>query len=118
MSIAYDAIPILTDAGGAATVYSTKPMDGELVMLRVAIGTLSAGAVDLTITDNVSGAAILTITNLAASTDFFPRGAAVNPSNAAITNSFVKIPVTGSIKVVVAQGGAAATGTVHCWVER
>jgi hypothetical protein len=118
MSIAYDAIPILTDGAGAATVYSTKPMDGELVMLRVTIGTLAAGAVDLTITDNASGVALLTISNLAASTDYYPRGAAVNPANSAITNSFVKIPVTGSIKCVVAQGGAAATGTLHTWVKR
>lgn len=114
----YDAIPILTNAGGAATVYSTQPMDGELMMLRVTIGTLAAGAVDLTITDDQSGAAILTITDLAASTDYYPRGAAVNPANAAITNSFVTIPVTGKIKCVVAQGGAAATGTLHCWVKR
>jgi len=118
MSIAYDAIPILTDGAGAATVYSTKPMDGELLALRVTIGTLASGAVDLTITDTTSGVALLSIANLAANTDYYPRGAAVNPANTAITNSFVKIPITGAIKCVVAQGGAAATGTLHCWVER
>lgn len=118
MSVWYDAIPILTDGAGAATVYSTMPMDGELMMLRVSIGTLAAGAVDLTITDDQSGAALLTISNLAGSTDYYPRGAAVNPANSAITNSFVMIPVTGKIKCVVAQGGAAATGTLHTWVKR
>jgi hypothetical protein len=118
VSIAYDAIPIVCDAAGAATVYSTKPMDGELIALRVTIGTLAGGAVDLTITDTTSGMALLTISNLAASTDYFPRGAAVNPANSAITNSFVKLPVTGAIKAVVAQGGNGGAGTLHCWVER
>ena len=118
MSIAYDAIPIVCDGAGAATVYSTVPMDGELVALRVTIGTLANGAVDLVITDSQSGMALLTISNLAASTDYFPRGAAVNPANSAITDSFVKLPVTGGIKAVVAQGGAAGAGTLHCWVER
>ena len=115
MSIKHTAIPILTNGSGAATVYSPTPVDGFLAAIRVQIGTLAAGATDLTITDDATGMALLTITDIAANTDYYPRGAAVSPANAAITNSFVPIPLTGKVKVVVAQGGAAATGTVHIW---
>lgn len=115
MSIRHLTIPIATDGAGAATVYSPRPVAGELLAFRVTIGTLAAGAVDLTITDDATGFALLTISNLAASTDYYPRGAAVNPANAAITNSFVPIPLTGKVKCVVAQGGASATGTLHIW---
>ena len=117
MSIRHYVVPILCDGAGAATVYA-EPVDGELLMVRAVIGTLANGAVDIVITDDASGAAILTISNLAANTDYYPRGAAVNPAVAAITNSFVKIPVSGSIKAVVAQGGAAGAGTLHYWVEQ
>jgi len=117
MSIRHYVVPILTDGSGAATVYS-EPVDGELLMVRAILGTMASGAVDIIITDDASGAAILTITNLAADTDYYPRGAAVSPAAAAITNSFVKIPVSGKIKAVVAQGTAAKTGTLHYWVEQ
>lgn len=116
MSIKHLTIPVTTDAGGAATVYSA-PCDGTLVAVRALIGTLAAGAVDIAITDEASGMALLTITNLAADTDYFPRGPATSPAGAAITNSFVELPVSGRAKVVVAQGTAAKTGTVHLWVR-
>jgi len=116
--IDFDTIPITVSAGGAATVYSTKPLDGTLQMIRVVIGTLAAGAVDLTFTDDVTGQALLTITNLAGTTDYYPRGAAVNPANTAITNSFVEIPITGRVKIVVAQGGVSTSGTAYVWIKR
>lgn len=116
MSVKHLVVPILTDGAGAATVYSPA-CDGTVMAVRAILGTLASGAVDIVITDSASGMAILTITNLAADTDYFPRGAAVSPANAAITNSFVPIPVSGSIKAVVAQATAAKAGTLHYWVE-
>ena len=110
-------MPILTDGSGNATVYS-EAVDGELLAIRAILGTLASGAVDIVLTDDASGMALLTIANLAADTDYYPRGAAVNPAAAAITNSFVKIPVSGRIKAVVAQGTGAKTGTLHAWVEQ
>lgn len=116
MSVKHLVVPILTDGSGAATVYSA-PCDGTLLAIRALLGTMASGAVDIVITDDDSGAALLTITNLAANTDYYPRGGAVNPANAAITNSFVGIPVSGRIKAVVSQATASKTGTLHYWVE-
>lgn len=118
MSIDYERVAVVCDGAGAATVYSEKPLDGILSRIRLNIGTLAAGAVDFTITDKQTDASLLAVTNLAASTDYSPRGAAVTPANVAITNSFVGIPVTGGIKIVVAGGGAAGAGSVDIWVER
>jgi hypothetical protein len=36
----------------------------------------------------------------------------------AITDSYVPIPITGTITVVVAGGGALGAGTFHYWVQR
>jgi hypothetical protein len=118
MSIDYDSFAIVCDGAGAATVVSTKPMDGLLQRITITIGTLAAGAVDLVITDTQSGAAILTVANLAATTSYHPAEGAVSVLAAAITDSHVPIPITGTITVVVAQGGAAGAGRVHFWVKR
>jgi membrane-associated protease RseP (regulator of RpoE activity) len=116
MSIRHEVVDILTDGAGAATVYS-EPLDGQVLMVRAILGTLASGVVDITITDAASGAAILTITNLAADTDYPVRVTAKDTSGAAITGSFVPVVVSGLVKVVVAAGGAAATGAIHLWVE-
>lgn len=113
-AIRHVAIGMTTNAGGAATVYTNLPADGELLAIRLLLGTLTSGC-SVTITDDASGMALLTVASLTANTDYFPRGAAVNPANAAITNSFVKIPLTGKVKAVVAGGGNVATGTLHIW---
>lgn len=117
MSVRHSVIPILTDGSGNCTAYSPEPHDGTILAIRALLGTLASGAVDITITDAASGLQILAITNLAADSDYYPRGAAVNPSNAAITNSFARIPVSGLVKVVVAQGTAAKSGTIHVWSD-
>jgi hypothetical protein len=118
MSIDYDSFPLVCDGAGAATVVSTKPMDGLLQRITITIGTLAAGAVDFVITDTVSGAAILTIANMAASTSYCPAASAVTITDGAITDSHVPIPITGTITVVVAGGGAAGAGRLHYWVQR
>jgi len=119
MSVKYDSFPIVCDGAGAATVVSTKPMDGLLLRIHIAIGTLAAGAVDFVITDTQTGAPIMTVANVAASTSYCPQAPAVTVANAAnaITDSHVPIPITGGITVVVAGGGAAGAGTLHFWVE-
>jgi hypothetical protein len=117
MSIVSESITMKVSAGGAGTYYSTLPLDGTVAAIRIAIGTLTAGAVDFVFSDDVSGLVYLTVTDMAASTDYFPRGAAVNPANAAITNSFVPMPISGRLKIVVAGGGASTTGTATIWVN-
>ncbi len=115
MSLRHAVIDFTTDGAGAATAYSA-PLDGQVLFVRLVKGTLDATA-DITITDNASGAAILTATNLAADTDYPVRAQAKDTTGAAITGSFVPTIVSGLAKVVVAQGGATKAGTAHLWVE-
>ena len=120
MTIAYDSFPLVCDGAGAATVVSTKPMDGLLQRITITIGTLAAGAVDFVITDTQSGAAIMTVANMAGSTSVCPCAPAVTVADGktAITDSYVPIPITGTITVVVAGGGALGAGVLHYWVQR
>lgn len=108
---------ITTTAGGAATVYSA-PLTGLLHALTYAPGTLDTGA-DLTITDEATGAALLTVSNAGTSgVTWMPRGATVDTSNAASLYAAGgepvedRLPVVGRVKCVVAQGGNAKTGTL------
>jgi hypothetical protein len=117
MSIISETITMKVSAGGAGTYYSTLPLDGTVAAIRVTIGTLTGGAVDFVFSDDVTGLIYLTVTDMAGSTDYFPRGAAVNPANTAITNSFVPMPINGRLKIVVAGGGNATTGTATVWVN-
>lgn len=116
MSIRHDIINILTDGAGAFTGYS-EPLDGKVLMVRAILGTLASGAVDIVITDNESGAAILTITNLAGDTDYAVRTPASDTAGAAIAASWAPVIVAGQAKVVVAGGTAAKIGAIHLWVE-
>lgn len=110
---------IVTDAGGNATVYLTHGLNrkpnGYLVALKYTPGTLDTGA-DLTITGETSGIPIITITNAGTSVVFYyPRALsnAVATGAAGTTNSEF-IPIKDErIKVVVAQGGNALSGSIE-----
>jgi hypothetical protein len=118
-------LDITTDGSGNATAY-TGDVSGRVVALRyVPDGTtpLDTGA-DLTITGSVSGVAILTATDIGLSAkEWYPRAAVCTVAGAAAlfasggTAVVDGIPVADeSIKVVVAQGGAAKQGTLHCYL--
>lgn len=118
------AVVATTDGAGAATAY-TGNVAGEVRQVRyVADGTAAYdNTADITITDEVTGAAVLTITNLAATTTWLPRVATVDATGTAALyaagGTAVGAPPCvgyGRIKVVVAQGGASKTGTFHFWV--
>lgn len=110
---------IVTDASGAATVYlshgqNRKP-NGFLVALKYTPGTLDTLA-DLTITGEDSGIPIITVTNAGTSTVFYYPRAFPNAvtTAAAGTVSSESIPIKDErIKVVVAQGGNAGTGSIE-----
>jgi len=79
--------------------------------------------VDFTVTGDVSGLPILTVTNESASNTYYPRAATASVANAAAlyaaggTAVTDLIPVAGErIKIVVAQGGASKTGKLHVWI--
>ena len=117
MAFKQSTVPITTTSGGAAIVYSA-PFVGLLHALVYVPGTLDTGA-DLTITDDASGLAILTITNAGTSTlTKLPRAACVNASNVALVYAGTdpvtdRFPIVSRVKCVVAQGGATASGTLY-----
>ena len=110
------SVSIVTDGAGAATAYTSDFLNGGHVeSVTITTGTLVAGT-DWTITDDATGAAILTLTNVNTGT-FRPRGATHDTVGAAslYTTGFAvndKIAISGRIKIVVAQGGAATAGTI------
>jgi len=110
---------IVTDASGNATVYLThgisrKP-NGFLVCLKYTPGTLDTGA-DLTVTGESSGIPILTKANAGTGVVFFYPRAIVNQvaDGAAGASGTEFIPIKDErIKVVIAQGGNAKSGSIE-----
>lgn len=113
-------LTITTSAGGAFTGYIGDTLRGYLVALIYAPGGdsgLDTGA-DLTITCNTTGIPILTKFNLGTGTSYlFPAARGTISDNATGglgTAPFAQIPLMREkIKVVVAQGGNAKTGTIQ-----
>lgn len=110
-------IPVTTDSGGAATVRS-DPFAGVVLAIRVTRGTLTSGAVDCVVTVNGTGQPVLTITNLAADTWFYPRvpiqdEAGADALFAATFKLREPVPVASDqLKFVFAQGGSVLTGSI------
>lgn len=116
-----DKITAKVNASGDLTTYS-RSISGFLAGIYIAVGTLAA-TTDITITDEASGAPILTITNIAASGWYVPTLPTVDAANAARlyaaggTAVAAPIPVAGRVKFVLAQGGTATTGTIHLFIQ-
>lgn len=115
-------ITVVTIANGTGTNYSAV-VSGYIEQITVSIGTLAAGAVDFTITDETTGAPIATISNATDGLTIRPRGATHDTSGAALlyagggTAVSDRFPVNGRIKVVTAQAGGVATGTINVMVS-
>jgi hypothetical protein len=110
-------ITLTTDASGNATVQSAA-FSGRVLAIRVTRGTLTSGAVDITITVNGTAQPVLTITNLAADTWYYPRVPIQDEAGAnalfAAGGTSLREPVVvanDTLKFVVAQGGNVLTGT-------
>lgn len=119
-------VAITTAADGSATAY-TPVVSGYLRAIAYvphASTPLDTNA-DVTITANTSGLALLTITNIGLSAlSIHPRAATVGVTNvaalyaAAGTAVNTEIPVADeAIKVVVAQGNSAKSGTFYVYVD-
>ena len=119
----YDKVAIAVTSGGAATVYS-RGFIGLLYGFVYVPGTLDTGA-DLTITEEASGAALLTVTNAGTSTIVkLPRAPIVDAVNAASLYAAGGepvedlYPIVSRVKCVVAQGGASKAGVLYVvWEE-
>lgn len=103
-----------TDGAGAATVY-TDAVNGLLASIQY-VKTDYADGVDFTITEEDTGAALWSGTDVNAATTVAPRMATHSTAGAAAlyaaggTAVNDMIPVAGRIKIVIAQGGATKTG--------
>lgn len=124
--MAVQAISVTTNGSGAATVYS-PPTFGTVVAIRYVPdgSTPLDAAATLTITDNATGLQILAVTSLGigGGRDFWPRAFTMNTTGTAATYDGTRpvldlVPVAGAIKVVVASGGSAKSGTVYVYVGR
>lgn len=114
-------VEITTDAAGAGTGY-TAVANGCVHAIRY-VKTDYANGVDVTITTEVSGQAVLTWTDINSSDSSYPRAATNDVADVASLYAAAGepvetlIPVAGErIKIVVAQGGDTKTGTFHIYV--
>ncbi len=120
MAIRRFAVAVTTAADGSFTGY-TPPFAGRLLALVIATGTLDVGT-DWTITEEDTGAALVTLTNVN-SGRYQPRGATHGITGAASLYAAAgtavedTIPVMGRVKVVVAQGGNVTSGTLHVYAD-
>jgi hypothetical protein len=112
------AVAITTDGSGNATAY-TPNVNGRVLGVRYVKNNFDNG-VDFAITAEATGEAILTLTDQNASGSFYPRVPTCDAAGAAAVYADGGEPVLAAvavandrIKIAVAQGGAAKTGTVH-----
>jgi hypothetical protein len=117
-------VTLTTDVSGAAAGY-TPTCSGFVLGVRYVPGTLpiDTGAT-VTITGNVSGIPIITITGLGTSPlTVHPRAAAVSVANAPLYYSGtapvgVRIPIADeAVKIVVASGASTKSGTFFVYVD-
>jgi hypothetical protein len=108
---------VTTAADGSATAF-TDPVNGLLSQIRY-VKTDYDDTVDFTITSEDTGETLWSQSNVTASATKAPRQAthktdgvaALYASGGEPVNDL--IAVTGRIKIVLAQGGNAKTGTFH-----
>lgn len=122
MYLSRHEVTVTTNASGDGTGYTSGITEGLIRAIRY-VKTDYANGVDVTITCEVSGQAILTWTDQNSSDTSYPRAATNDVIDAASLYASggepveTLIPVANErIKVVVAQGGDTKTGTFHIYV--
>ena len=122
-------VSITTATGGGATGYSGRT-SGKLHSIRYVKATAAsafASTADFTITDEATGDAILSVSNVNASARYMPRGSVITTSGGALTYSTGtaalravqdRLPIGRSrVKITIAQGGNTKLGTFHVYVD-
>lgn len=117
------SIAVTTAADGTATAYSPRRISGKIHQIEYVKGTFADG-VDFTITGEATGVNIWTESNVNASTVRAPRQPTHSQAGAASLyaagGTAVNDPVAianDRVKIVIAQGGNAASGTFHVLVD-
>lgn len=114
-TIARTSIALATDGSGDCTAYSVD-VAGLVLGFYYDRGNLDNSTTDITVTENDTGAPLLTLTNVTASSRYRPR-VATHDVNGVATGALDAPAVVGKIKVVVAQGGASKAGTLHVYID-
>lgn len=122
MTIRRFVLPITVDASGDAEVY-TPPIYGELVSIRYVKDDFADG-VDFIVTLETTGETVWSEESVNASATRYPRAATHSTAGAAAlyasggTAVLDRIAISGDqIKVVVADGGNATSGTLHITID-
>ncbi len=112
-------VTITTDSGGSAIVYLETKSRGTLHALIYRPGGdsgLDTGA-DLTVTTERTGIPILTKQNLGTGTSFlYPRAKPTDAAGSGALGTVPSVPIPllqERIKIQVAQGGNAKSGTIE-----
>lgn len=106
------AVNLVTDAAGDATAY-TPQLSGRIVSIRYIKDNFADG-VDFTATNETSGEAIWTGTNVNASDVIYPTRTADDNTGVEISNAYVHMVVAQErVKVVVAGGGDSKVGRLE-----
>lgn len=122
MAVRRFVVPVTVNASGDATAYS-PPLYGSLVSFNYVKSTYSNG-VDFTITAETTGETLWTESDVNATATRYPRAATASTAGVASlyaaggTAVNAKIALGGDrVKIVVASGGNATTGTFHITID-
>ena len=111
-------LTITSSAAGVVADAFTKPFQGKLSGVYLELGDLTSGAVDFVITEAETGAAVLTITNAAASAWFKPMIPAYTTAGVASTVPILEpLPIDGTFKIVTTGAGNSHTGYLTFYVD-
>lgn len=111
------SIPVTTAADGSATVYSPA-VTGRILAVGY-VKTDFTDGVDVTVTLEATGQAVLTWTNVNASVVVYPRVPVQDEAGADATSDGTRklrepvVAVNDRVKFVVAAGGNAKIGTFY-----
>jgi Tfp pilus assembly protein PilW len=110
-----------TDASGDATVQGTKVVRGKILAILCDLSDCNNTADStITTTDEATTQTILSLTNVGADTNVYPKVLATDYENGALTvtgNIYTEYVVFSRLKAVVAQGGNGKNFTFDIVVE-
>lgn len=107
-------IAVTTAADGSATAYSPAGVTGRIHSITYVKNDFAIG-VDFTITLEATGESLWTDTNIDASETVYPVQKA-NLGGTGVASTILEQPIIAAndrVKIVIAAGGNAKTGTFH-----
>ena len=106
-------LSVTCNASGVGAATASASVSGWLVAIAFNLGTLDSGGADVTFSTVNSDAAatLLTLTNASASATYYPLAKGCSEAGALNTGYTEKIWIDGAVKMAVAQGGNATSGS-------